>query len=189
MTKIVQKGGFTVRKYLKRLVGFQRKARLQFLGMRIGEQTVLPKIYVSWPHKVSIGKNCRVEHGIYLKFDGVWEKGYSIIIKDRVFLGAGCEFNISENIVIGDNCLIASGCRFIDHDHGMNLGELMSKQPGHKKSITIGNDVWLGCNVVVLKGVEIADGAVVAAGAVVNKSIGPNEIWGGVPAKKIGERK
>jgi acetyltransferase-like isoleucine patch superfamily enzyme len=50
-------------------------------------------------------------------------------------------------------------------------------------------DVWLGCHVVVLMGVKIGRGAVVAAGAIVNKNIPSYEIWGGVPAKKIGERK
>jgi acetyltransferase-like isoleucine patch superfamily enzyme len=58
-----------------------------------------------------------------------------------------------------------------------------------QKKIIIGENVWLGCNVAVLKGANIGDGAVVAAGAVVTKSIPPYEIWGGVPAKKIGERK
>ena len=64
----------------------------------------------------------------------------------------------------------------------------MGPQQGIEKAISIGNDVWLGCNVIVLKGVEIGDGAIIGAGAVVTKSILPNEIWAGVPAKKIGER-
>jgi len=54
--------------------------------------------------------------------------------------------------------------------------------------VVIGRDVWIGCHVVVLPGVTIGDHAVVAAGAVVTKSIPSGEMWGGVPAKKIGER-
>jgi acetyltransferase-like isoleucine patch superfamily enzyme len=65
----------------------------------------------------------------------------------------------------------------------------MRKQSASMRRIKIGCDVWLGCNVTVLKGVNIGGGAVIAAGAVVTKSIPPYEIWGGVPAKKIGERK
>jgi acetyltransferase-like isoleucine patch superfamily enzyme len=64
----------------------------------------------------------------------------------------------------------------------------MRNQPGPEKPIRLGQDVWLGCNVVVLKGIEIGDGAIVAAGAVVTKSIGPREIWAGIPARKIGQR-
>jgi acetyltransferase-like isoleucine patch superfamily enzyme len=64
----------------------------------------------------------------------------------------------------------------------------MRTQPSTQQAIKLGSDVWLGCNVVVLKGVEIGDGAIIAAGAVVTKSILPNEIWAGVPARKIGQR-
>lgn len=64
----------------------------------------------------------------------------------------------------------------------------MNLQPNVNSPIMLEEDVWLGVDVVVLKGVRIGQGAVVGAGAVVTKSIGPREIWGGVPAKKIGIR-
>lgn len=53
---------------------------------------------------------------------------------------------------------------------------------------TIGSDVWIGANTVVISGVNIASGAVVGAGSVVTKDIGPYEIWAGNPAKKIRNR-
>ena len=52
----------------------------------------------------------------------------------------------------------------------------------------IGDDVWIGVNVVILRGVRIGDGAVIAAGAVVAKDVPENEIWGGVPARFIRKR-
>lgn len=122
-----------------------------------------------------------------LKVDGIYAPDIAIRIGNRVFIGNGCEFNIKQSIVVGDDCLIASGCRFIDHDHGMEPG-LMCIQACPTEPIVISNNVWLGFNVQVLKGVCINEGAVVAAGAVVTKSIPSNEIWGGVPAKKIGIR-
>lgn len=191
MISIFQKGGFFLRyKIYRRFTGFIRKLKFQRLGMRIGKGTHLNnKLYSNWPHQIAIGNNCNLEHGIYFKFDGIWKQGPSIHIGDRVFLGSGCEFNIRQSIYIGSDSLIASGCRFIDHDHGILAGQLIRTQNGIEKGIKIGRDVWLGCNVVVLKGVEIGDGAIVAAGAVVTKSIPSNEIWADVPAKKIGERK
>lgn len=54
-----------------------------------------------------------------------------------------------------------------------------------KSSPIIGNDVWIGANVTILRGVKIGDGAVIASGAVVNKDVQPYEIVGGVPAKHI----
>ena len=54
--------------------------------------------------------------------------------------------------------------------------------------VTIGNDVWIGSNVVILDGSTIGDGVIVAAGAVVTSDLEPYYIYGGVPARKIGER-
>lgn len=160
------------------------------LGMEIGPGTLLPKVHVTWPHQVSLGANCHLEHDIYFKFDGTWAPGPCIVVGDRVFLGAGCEFNVRKRIEIGADCLIASGCKFIDHDHGMSRRDLPMNQQsgGAEAAIVLENDVWLGANAVVLKGVRIGRGAIVAAGAVVTKSIPEFEIWGGVPARRLAER-
>ncbi len=165
-----------------------RRIWYSLLGMTIGKDTILPKVFCTWPHQVSLGKKCSLEPDIYFKFDGIWRKGPSICIMHNVFLGKGCEFNIRQGIVIGNDSLIASGCKFIDHDHGIATNDLMRLQKGAEQAIHIANNVWLGCNVIVLKGVTIAEGVVVAAGSVVTKSIPANEIWAGIPAKKIGQR-
>lgn len=158
--------------------------------MKVGRATLLPKIYVTWPHQVSLGAHCRLETGIYFKFDGIYEAGPRLLIGDNVFIGAGCEFNFCRKIVIGAQSLIASGCRFIDHDHGSARRDVpMSMQPHATDApIILEEDVWLGANVIVLKGVRIGRGAIVAAGAVVASEVPTFEIWGGVPAQKIGER-
>lgn len=54
--------------------------------------------------------------------------------------------------------------------------------------VEIGNDVWIGANVTLMEGVRIGDGAIIASGAVVNRDVEPYAIYGGVPARKIGER-
>src|SRR5690606_22030104 len=56
------------------------------------------------------------------------------------------------------------------------------------RKVIIEDEVWIGANAVVLQGVVIGYGSIIAAGAVVTKSIPPMEIWGGVPAKKIKDR-
>ncbi len=170
------------------LRAFLRTVWFQFCGAKIGKQTYLAKTIITWPHQVQIGSRCCLEPDIYFKFDrGVWGPGPSIIIGDDVFIGRACEFNITKGIRIGHNCAIASGCRFIDHDHGLQ-GELIRKSPGVEAEIRIRNNVWLGCNVIVLKGVTIGDDAVVGAGAVVTKNIPAGEIWAGVPARKVSSR-
>jgi len=189
MSYFLQQGFFVLRvRYLNKISGGLRKLRFGLQGMRVGKGTTLPKLKVSWPHQVSIGDNCLLEHDIYFKYDGIWKPGPIIQIANRVFIGTGCEFNITKGLNIGNDSLIASGCRFVDHNHGMQQGELMRLQNGDEEAITIGQNVWLGCNVVVLKGVNVGDGAVVAAGSVLTKSVPANEIWGGVPAKKLKDR-
>lgn len=190
MAYFLQQSIYVLRlRYFARLIGVLRKSFYRLSGMKLGKRTALPQIYVTWPHQVSIGKKCILEKGVYFKYDGIWKKGPSILIGDRVFLGTACEFNIRSGITIGDDTLIASGCRFIDHDHGTDSHALIRVQQCVEAPIKIGKNAWLGCNVIVLKGVEIGEGAIVAAGAVVNKSIPANEIWAGVPAKKVSERK
>ena len=175
----------------KRLISLAlfRRFYYQMIGMQIGFGTIIPRIHVTWPHQVKIGSFCRIEHDVYFHFDGVYQPGPSIIIGKASFLGAGCEFNICKRIEIGDHCLIAAGSRFVDHDHDISGTGALPQNSGLCSPIVLGDYVWVGANAVILKSVQIGLGAVVAAGAVVTKSIPPNEIWGGVPAKKIGERK
>ncbi|MBK0382066.1 acyltransferase [Pedobacter sp. SD-b] len=161
---------------------------LKLLGLETIGYIKLKEVRFTWPHKVSIGYNTIIEHEVFFKHDGPYSDGKSIIIKNNVFIGSGCEFNIRKKIFIGDDSLIASGCKFIDHNHGLFKNKLIREQKGPEEEIHIKSNVWLGANVIILKGVVVNDGAVVAAGSVVTKSIPAEEIWAGIPAKKIGVR-
>jgi len=189
--KIPQKIYFRLRERVQTLFfHFWRKQYWRAQGMGIGANVMLPKFQVTWPHQVSIGNDCKLEEGVFFKFDGVWQSGPNIFIQERSFVGASVEFNIRKSCTIGRDCLIASGCKFIDHDHGFVSRDVpMNVQPdGVEEAIVLEEDVWLGVGVVVLKGVKIGRGAIVAAGAVVTKSIPSYEIWAGIPARKVAER-
>lgn len=180
---------FVIRnRYFKKSKSNLKKAFLRLHGMKIGKFTKLSQIYYTWPHQVKIGNSCSIEHGVYFHFDGIYKPGPSIVIGNNVFLGNYTEFNISNSITIGDDCLIAAGCKFVDHNHGTDLHDLMRVQKCSEAPIHIENNVWIGANAVILMGVVIGSGAIIAAGAVVTKSVPENEIWGGIPAKKIGVR-
>lgn len=165
-----------------------RKIYWRLQGMQVGNETTVPRIRVTWPHQVQIGRRCILEADIYFKFDGICKPGPNILIGDGTFIGRGCEFNISEQVRIGHHCLIASGVKFIDHDHGTELGTFMGSQPASISPITIEDDVWIGVNAVILQGVHIGTGAIVAAGAVVRSKVAPYEVVGGVPARIIKNR-
>jgi acetyltransferase-like isoleucine patch superfamily enzyme len=91
------------------------------------------------------------------------------------------------SIIIGDNCLIAQNVSLIAANHKIDKNELIMKQEWDttKTSIIIKNDVWIGSNVVVLPGITIENGAVIAAGSIVTKNVATNSIVAGTPAKHI----
>lgn len=157
-------------------------------GARIGGGTRLPRTQVTWPHQVSIGRCCILQTDIFFNYDHYWTPGPSIVLGDRVFVGRGVEFNIQGRIDVGDDALIASGCTFVDHDHGTCRDLMMNRQPNDINPIIVGAGAWIGARSVVLKGVKIGNGAVVGAGAVVVKPIPQYEIWAGNPARRIGVR-
>lgn len=107
----------------------------------------------------------------------------NLIIGDRVFFNHNCSVTCAKRIEIGTGCNIANNVVIVDHDH--NIGAYGVVEGLCSSAVKIGNNVWLGANVVVLKGVTIGEGSIVAAGAVVRSAIPPYELWGGVPAKKI----
>lgn len=104
-------------------------------------------------------------------------------IGNNVFFNHNCSITCAEMIVIGDNCNIANNVVIVDHDH--NIGKNGVIDGLNSQPVNIGNNVWIGANAVILKGTDIGDGAIIAAGAVVKGKIPAGEVWGGVPAKKI----
>jgi len=167
-----------------------RKILLKLRGMQIGDGTVIPKCLVTWPHQVKIGKRCILQPDIFFNYDHYWTPGPSIRVGNRIFIGRGVEFNIKGGIDIGDDCLIASGCIFVDSNHGVLPDLAMNQQPLVVCPIKIGNNAWIGARSIILKGVTIGEGSVIGAGSVVTKSIPAGEIWVGNPArfkKKISE--
>lgn len=95
----------------------------------------------------------------------------------------------NSKIVLGDNLLMGPGVSLFASNHGLIQGQPMTFQDRKEESIVIGDDVWLGAHSVITAGTRIANGVIVAAGAVVTRSIiRENVIVAGIPAKIIGER-
>lgn len=96
-------------------------------------------------------------------------------------LGGGNKFDSirPDLITIGEHTTISTRCIILSH--------FVHQEIGHRKwsfgEVKIGNNVFIGANVIICQPVTIGDNALVAAGAVVTKDIPSGEIWGGVPAK------
>ena len=109
-----------------------------------------------------------------------------IIVGGDFYLNVGCHF-LGE-ITIGHNVMIGPKTVIWGRDHGTKLSSPMRYQPHVKNPIIIGDDVWIGANVTILKGVEIGTGSIIAAGAVVVKDVPKFSVVAGNPAKVIKER-
>lgn len=96
----------------------------------------------------------------------------------------------SEMITVGNNVEVASEVIFVVHDaiHGVFNETFKTQRFVEKKApITIGDNVFIGARSVILGGVNIGSNVVIGACSLVNKDIPSNTVYGGVPAKKIGE--
>ena len=108
--------------------------------------------------------------------------GKNIHIGKNVFINMGCKFQDQGGIFIGDGALIGHNVVLATLNHAASPKDRGSMIPA---PIRIGKNVWVGANAVILPGVTIGDGAIVAAGAVVNRDVPENTVVGGVPAKVI----
>ncbi len=130
-----------------------------------------------------IGKNVFIDYDVYFRFPN------KISISDEVTIGRGTKFFPSfhdkkSKIIIGNNVRIGPDVSFLCGGHDYSYLHL----PDIGGSIILNNNVWIGARSVILPGVSIGNGAVIAAGSIVSKDVGEFEIVGGVPAKFIKKR-
>jgi len=121
------------------------------------------RCYFRYAHKISIGSDVSINRGSSF-FAGYLVKEASISIGDHVAIGPECRF-------------FAAG-----HDtEDLNLADTGAP-------IVVGSYVWIGGGTVILQGVTVGEGAIVAGGSLVTKSVEPYTIVGGNPARKIKDR-
>ncbi|MCB8946002.1 MAG: acyltransferase [Ardenticatenaceae bacterium] len=141
-----------------------RTAVFRMLGFQIGKGTVMwgtPTITgINLTHQLKIGQYCWFNFGCILDL--------------------GAPIQIGNNVGIGHQVMIMTGSHHLG-DSSRRAG------PYYAQPVTIGNGVWIGARAVIMPGVTIGDGAIIAAGAVVNKNVPPNVLVGGIPAHIIRE--
>jgi acetyltransferase-like isoleucine patch superfamily enzyme len=94
--------------------------------------------------------------------------------------------DISGTLIFGDNCLVGPKCIFRTANHNFSSLEIPIRKQGHtSKNINVGEDVWIGANVIVLPGVTIGNHAVIGAGSVITSDIQDYAVAVGNPAKVI----
>lgn len=169
-----------------RLASWLRITRFRALypGLTVGRGVRLRhgvKLRVLNGATLAIGDRAMVEANAELHSDG------AMTIGNDAFIGAGSMLVAAERLSIGHDVLIAERVTIRDQDHGTKAdGGAFREQGKVTAPVSIGDNVWLGAGVVVLKGVSIGDHCVVGANAVVTKSLPRGTRAAGIPARPIG---
>lgn len=139
-------------------------------------------------NKIKIGEHCRI--GGYLL---VFSNGGKIEIGDYVMIPGGTNIWSMVDIKIGNRVMLSYNISIFDsnshpvdpvqrHQHYLNIDADVHIE---KAPTLIGDDVWIGCNSIILKGVTIGSGSIVAAGSIVTKDVPEKSIVAGNPAKIV----
>lgn len=118
----------------------------------------------------------------------------NIALGDDVYIGPRAMFISSDStITIGNKVMFGPGVTISTGDHnisrpGIFIKDNLVKNPENDLPVVIEDDVWIGSNVIILKGITIGRGSVVAAGSLVTRNVPPYCIFAGLPAKMMKHR-
>lgn len=173
------------------MISKTKKAIGYFLYILLGSWLPHYQLGYSWP----ISKKIRALSG-KLMFDYCGKNidiGRGVKLSKNISLGdnssIGDHTYINGQVVIGKNVMMAPNCALIASSHNFQKLDIPMNQQGEEHScIWIDDDVWIGYGAIILKGVHIHKGSIIAAGGCVTKDVEEYSIVGGVPAKCIGKR-
>lgn len=186
---------------LRKLMSGLGAAFLRAKGLKIGKGLILygrPVTHMEKGGEISLGRDCVLCSKSEANFAGVnhpvilalLRPGAKLVIGDDTGISGG-SFCAAKSVTIGSHCLIGANVTVTDCDfHAVKPeGRRHNSDPSDIGSapVVIEDNVWLGANVMVLKGVRIGKNTVVAAGSVVTRDLPPDCVAGGVPAKVLKE--
>lgn len=160
-----------------------RKWRLKGLCYKEGNIVMLKRYIFLKSLAKKVGKNVSIFPGVY------FENIEKLTIGDNVSIHQMCYIDAEGGIEIGNNVSIAHRTTILSSNHNYADINIPIKYQGMiLKNTIIENNIWIGCNSVILAGVHIEDGCVIGAGTIVSKNIEKNSIAVGCPAKIIKKR-
>lgn len=113
-----------------------------------------------------------------------------LVIGDDCSINSGVIFGLTCDLILGNHVMVGDNASFRTADHEFSRLDVPMLEQGERRgSIVVEDDVWIGANATILRGVRIGHGAIVGANAVVTRDVAPYAIVGGVPARVIGSRR
>jgi acetyltransferase-like isoleucine patch superfamily enzyme len=156
------------------------------LGVKLPGYVWMQQIEIPRQHsQITIEAESSLDRGVVLLCSGEIASVAKIYIGFSTYINRNSFIDAALSIKIGHQCAIGPDCYITDHDHAHEPGLAPLEQPLISKPTVIGDRVWLGAKVIVLKGVTIGEGAVIGAGSVVTKDIPAGAVAVGNPAKVI----
>lgn len=165
----------STKKVLIMIVNLVRMTMLNVLGMGKVKASIIQNINPSTEIAVGRGK-MTLKHSIFTRKNVSFRVESGEMTIGTSFFNQGCSITCMENIQIGDNCLFGPNVVVVDHDHEYRYIDERRGNHYRKSPIIIGNNVWIGANVTILRGSQIGDGSVIGAGCVVRGKIGKNVV-------------
>ncbi|MGU9115897.1 acyltransferase [Clostridium perfringens] len=160
----------------------------------------IPVIFKKRGSQLNIGENCTIKSSFLSNLIGLSQRTIIVTRTEEAEINIGNNVGISgatiyarKGIFIGDNTLIGGNVKILDNDfHPLEVEARNSdiKEKIKCREIKIGQNCFIGCNSIILKGSKIGNGSIVGAGSVVSGDYPDNVIIGGNPAKiirKLGE--
>ena len=170
---------------------FLKKTDIKISGSN-NNITISPKVRLTNCLLNIRGNNCNIRIDPYCTFKNVelWieDEGSQIIIESRTTIEGGhLASTEGKTIKIGNDCMFSNHIEIRNGDSHSIFNTESSQRINPAKEVKIGNHVWLGSDVKVLKGPVIDDGAIIGTGTLVSGLVDANSIYAGIPAKKVKE--
>ncbi|MEA2300121.1 MAG: hypothetical protein QOE44_656 [Solirubrobacteraceae bacterium] len=166
---------------------FSRAVARSFASCGEGTVIHLP-VKIEGERRIRLGRGVSVGPGSWLVAHA--DRGAELAIGDRTAISGHCVLAAAHRVTVGAGVLMARGVLIVDHNHGRAPAGVAIRDSGLSEiaPVSIGDGCWLGQNVVVLPGVTIGRGAVVAANSVVREDVPAGAVAAGVPARVVGRR-
>ena len=144
----------------------------KFSGHPVCMCSPFSEISVDWGAEAHIGKMLRLRDGAKIRV----RKGAYFSIGEDSYVNSNVIITCRESITIGASARLSPGVQIYDHDHDFSCPGGVAANKFKTSPVEIGNNVWLGANVVVTRGSKIGDNCVVGSNTVVSGTIPPNSI-------------
>jgi acetyltransferase-like isoleucine patch superfamily enzyme len=134
-------------------------------------------------------KKCNLGVNVELQMDLRVSSPQNLQIGDYAYIGGAAFIQALGNVSIGRGTIIGPGLRIYSANHNFrNATSIPYDEDFDKKPVVIGENVWIGGDVIIVPGTTIGEGVIIGAGSIVTGNILPMSIIGGNPAKTLGKR-